>query len=38
MIYDNQRKNEKGLYKILSYKASRGKGWSKTLLSLFPGI
>jgi Cytochrome c oxidase subunit III/LAGLIDADG endonuclease len=38
MLYDNQHKNEKGLKKILAYKASIGKGWSKTLLSLFPGI
>jgi hypothetical protein len=38
MLYDNQHKNEKGLNKILSYKASMGKGWSKSLLTLFPGI
>jgi len=38
MLYDNQHKNEKGLNKILSYKASMGKGLSKTLLSIFPDI
>ncbi|XP_014550105.1 hypothetical protein COCVIDRAFT_116458, partial [Bipolaris victoriae FI3] len=38
MLYDNQHKNEEGLNKILSYKASMGKGLSKTLLSIFPGI
>lgn len=38
MLYDNQHKNEKGLNKILSYKASMGKGLSNTLLSIFPGI
>ena len=38
MLYDNQHKNEEGLNKILSYKASMGKGLSKTLLSMFPGI
>lgn len=38
MLYDNQHKNEEGLNKILSYKASMGKGLSKTLLSIFPDI
>ena len=38
MLYDNQHKNEEGLNKILSYKASMGKGLSKTLLNLFPDI
>ena len=36
MLYDHQHKNEKGLNKILSYKASMGKGLSKLLLSIFP--
>ena len=38
MLYDNHHKNEKGLNKILSYKASINKGLSKTLLSMFPTI
>jgi hypothetical protein len=38
MLYDNNHKNEEGLKKILSYKASMGKGLSKTLLSKFPYI
>jgi hypothetical protein len=38
MLYDNQHKNEEGLNKILSYKASMGKGLSNTLLSIFPDI
>lgn len=38
MLYDNQHKNEEGLNKILSCKASMGKGLSKTLLNMFPDI
>jgi len=38
MLYDNQHKNAEGLNKILSYKASMGKGLSNTLLTIFPGI
>ena len=38
MLYHHQHKNEKGLNKILSYKASMNKGFSKTLLSMFPNI
>jgi len=38
MLYDRKHNNEEGLNKILSYKASMGKGLSKTLLSIFPGI
>jgi hypothetical protein len=38
MLYDSKHKNEKGLNKILSYKASMGKGLSKTLLNIFPNI
>jgi LAGLIDADG endonuclease len=38
MLYDYQDKNEEGLNKILSYKASMDKGLSKTLLSKFPYI
>lgn len=38
MLYDNKHKNEEGLNKILSCKASMGKGLSKTLLNMFPDI
>jgi hypothetical protein len=38
MLYHHQHKNEKGLYMILSYKASMNKGLSKTLLNMFPNI
>ena len=38
MLYNSEHKNEEGLNKILSYKASMGKGLSKTLLSKFPDI
>jgi hypothetical protein len=38
MLYDNQHKNEQGLNKVLSYKASMGKGLSKTLLNMFPNM
>lgn len=38
MLYDDKHKDEEGLNKILSYKASMGKGLSKTLLSKFPDI
>jgi hypothetical protein len=38
MLYKNQHKNEEGLNKIISCKASMGKGLSKTLLSKFPDI
>lgn len=38
MLYDNKHKNEEGLNKILSYKASMGKGLSKILLNMFPNI
>lgn len=38
LVYDKQFKNEKGLYEILSLKASMRKGLSKSLLNIFPGI
>lgn len=38
MLYHSNHNNEQGLNKILSYKASMGKGLSKTLLNIFPGI
>lgn len=38
MLYAGEHKKEEGLYKILSHKAYRGKGLSKTLLNRFPGI
>lgn len=38
ILYDNKHKNEEGLNKILSYKASMGKGLPKTLLDIFPNI
>lgn len=38
MLYNGEHKNEKGLNKILSCKASMGKGLSKTLLNMFPNI
>ena len=38
MLYNHQHNTEKGLNDILSYKASMGKGLSKTLLSIFPNV
>jgi len=38
MLYNGEHKTEKGLKKILSYKASINKGLSKSLLDIFPDI
>jgi hypothetical protein len=38
MLYDGEHIKEEGLKKIFSYKASMGKGLSKTLLNKFPDI
>ena len=38
ILYNGQHKTEKGLNKILSYKASISKGLSKSLLDMFPDI